>query len=344
MQACVYVDPHRVETRQAPQPQLGPGDLLLRVHACGLCGTDIMKIRYGLPKAPVVLGHEVAGEVAGLGPDVTGFALGDRVVVAHHTPCYACHYCRHGDHSMCRQFKRSNLDPGGFAEFVRIPARHVETTTHKLGPELSYEQAIYMEPLACVLRNLKRPNLLPGDTALVIGMGAIGLMTGQVIQHHLGQVFGTDLRKDRRELGKQFGFSQAWDGQQTDIGQEIREQTQGRGVDLVVLTAGTPELYGEVTQYVRDGGSISIFAGLEPGSKVQYDLNQLYHRNLTVFSSYSASPEDLREALEYLRNGVVTVDPFKASIFGLNDFSTALDAVMSQKIFKAIIRPEGIAG
>ncbi len=340
VKAAVYISPARIEVQETPAPQLKPGDVLLRVRACGVCGTDIRKVRYQLVKAPAILGHEVAGDVAALGEGVTNFRVGDRVVVAHHTPCHACHYCRHGNVSMCRTFKTSNLDPGGFAEYVRIPASHVKMTAFKIPAEMSYDEAIFMEPLACVLRNFKRTTFLPGDTVLVIGLGSMGLLTGQVAKHRAGHVIGSDLKEERRALGRKLGFDAVLDGDMKRLESAVAEMTQGRGVDLVVLTAGGTKLYSEVSSLVRDGGSINIFAGLSPGERVSYDVNELYGRELTVYSSYSPSPTELHEALEHLRSGHVRTDILSSNSYPLGNLAQAIDACGNGDILKAIIRPE----
>ncbi len=345
MKAACYVDRFQLATQETDIPTLGPGDLLLQVYACGVCGTDVRKVRHALVKPPAILGHEVAGEVVDLGKDVRKFKRGDRVVVAHHTPCYVCHYCRHENFSMCRKFKSSNLDPGGFSEFVRVPEGHVEMTAHKIPEGMPYETAIHMEPLACILRNLKRTKLLPGDTVLVIGLGSMGLLTGQMIKRTPANVIGSDLRFDRRQIAQGLGFDLVLDGndQHHNNKEKILEMTEGRGLDLVVLTAGNATLYGDVVQLVRDGGSVSIFAGLEPGAKVTYDANDLYSREITIYSSYSPSPCELSEALEHLKNKSVDVHILNSKIFRLEEAFMAIEAVASQKILKAIIAPHGVS-
>lgn len=340
MKAAVYMDKMRVEAKETALPEIGSGDILLRVCACGVCGTDIQKIRHGTLKPPAILGHEVAGEVIKVGAGVQKFVVGDRVVVAHHTPCYVCHYCRHENYSMCRTFKASNLDPGGFAEFVRVPQAHVEMTAHRIPEGMSFEQAIHMEPLACVLRNVKRAKLLPGDTVLIIGLGSVGLLTGQVLKRIPCKVIGADLKPERLELAKQLKFDLTLNGKDPALEKHIQRITEQRGVDLVVLTAGNARLYSKVARFVRDGGAINIFAGLEPGAKGTYDLNEIYRREITIYSSYSPSPAELKEALEHLQAGTIQVDILNPKPFALAELPQAIEAVMNQSILKAVIRPQ----
>jgi L-iditol 2-dehydrogenase len=343
MRAAIYVDKGRIEAGETRVPSIGAGDVLLKVSACGLCGTDIRKVRHGLIRPPTILGHEVAGEVVAVGPDVRKFRLGDRVVVAHHTPCYVCHYCRHGNYSMCRQFKESNLDPGGFAEFLRIPAAHVEMTAYRIPHGMTDDQAIFMEPLACILRNLKRTTLMSGDTVMITGLGPMGILTGQLVRNLGCRVVATDLLKDRMELAGKLGFELVLDARDPDLKPKLLKMTEGRGADLVVLTAGTIETYNAAIHWVRNGGTINLFASLGPGPLLSYQVEELYHREITVFSSYSSSPVELGEALELIRTGMVNVDCLSPKTYALDDVSSAIDAVSNQSILKAVIRPMGAA-
>jgi L-iditol 2-dehydrogenase len=169
----------RIEEMPAPAPTTG--ELVVRVRACGLCGSDLAKMFQQRLSAPTVLGHEIAGEVVRVGAGVSAFQVGDRVVVAHHVPCFGCHYCRHGNHSMCRSFKQSHLVPGGFAEEVLVPAEHVKLTTLRLPEQLSFDTASFTEPLACCLRSMRRWNLQPADVILIVGLGPMGLLMAQLV-------------------------------------------------------------------------------------------------------------------------------------------------------------------
>ncbi len=342
MKAAIYMEKGRIEACETRRPSAGDGDVLLKVRACGLCGTDIRKVRHDLITPPTVLGHEVAGEVVSVGAGVKKFRPGDRVVVAHHTPCYVCHYCRHKSYSQCLRFKESNLDPGGFAEYLRIPASHVEHTAFKIPHGMSDDRAIFMEPLACVLRNLKRTILLEGDTVLVIGLGPMGILTGQAVRNAGCRVVATDLKEDRMDLARSLGFESVLHASDPDLRKKILRITEERGADLVVLTAGTAQTYQEALAWVRNGGTINIFASLGPGPHLAYEVEELYHREITVFSSYSSSPVELAEALEEIRTERINVDCFRPKSFGLGEVPSAIQAVLGQEILKAVIRPEGV--
>ena len=192
MKAGVYTGAGTLELQEWPEPAAGPGELLVRVRGCGLCGSDILKVTSPETKAPAVFGHEVVGEIARVGAGVSGFHEGQRVVAAHHVPCFACHYCRRGSPSMCRHFKRSNLDPGGFAELCRVPAPNARHATFALPESMSDETASFTEPLACCLRAVKRCRVEPGDAVVVVGLGSIGCLLAQAFALGGAAVFGAD--------------------------------------------------------------------------------------------------------------------------------------------------------
>lgn len=339
MKASVYNESRQIELQDIPCPEIGAGELLMKVHACGVCGTDVQKIQFATATPPLVLGHEVAGTVEKVGAQVQGFSVGERIVVAHHTPCYACHYCLHGNVSMCKTFKSSNLDPGGYAEFLRIPAAHVQMTTHKVPHHVSFEEAIYMEPLACVLRNIKRAQLQYADVVLIIGLGSVGLLTAMACKALGMRVIGSDLKKERRDLAVRCGIDAVCDGDPMHVREQVQSLSQNLGADLVVLTAGNEKVYTNSIDYVRNGGKINIFAGLSPESKLQFPVNEIFKREITVYSSYSPSPIELLEAINMIAQSKVQVSNIQNQLYDLPDLSQAIADVVETKVMKAIIRP-----
>jgi L-iditol 2-dehydrogenase len=330
-------DQSRVQ--EIPRPAVREGEILLQVAACGVCFSDVHKLRFRRLENPVVLGHEVAGRVA---ESRSGkFAVGERVVVAHHVPCGRCHYCGRGNVSMCAQFKKSNLDPGGFAEFVRVPAAHVEEVAFRIPDNLSDSEASFMEPLGCCVRAVKRAGVQPADVVVLVGVGSIGLLLMQLIRHGGAECIGLDLDPGRREFAQMLGASATFGGSEAEFGQHLSEVTNGRGADAVFLTAGTPALVPETLSWLRAGGTCLVFASLHPESEVRLDWNQLYYREISVVSSYSASPADLREALQLLADGSVRVAEMTGHTFPLEKFSEALAAIESRSILKAIMAPVG---
>lgn len=341
MLAAVYKGNHRVATAPVSKPSIGADEVLLRVHSCGVCGTDIGKVNHDLIPEGSILGHEVAGYVEEVGDRVSKFEVGDRLVVAHHTPCYSCHYCRHGNVSMCAYFKKSNLDPGGFAEYLRIPAMHVQMTAHKVPRRLPLEHAIFMEPLACILRNIKRADLQRGDSVLIVGLGSVGLLSGQVLKKQGMRVIGLDLKEDRLQVAKNLGFDHSLYAEASqEIEAAIKAESSGRGVDLVILTAGNGDVYSHAIKYLRGGGKLSIFAGQAPEMRAEFLINQIYKNEITIFASYSPSPLELTEALDMLVAEEVNITSLSPKTYSLSELNTAIEAVNGGQIFKGIVQPQ----
>ena len=285
----------------------------------------------------MVLGHEVVGDVVAVGAGVERFAPGDRLVVAHHVPCFACHYCRRGSVSMCRHFKRINLDPGGFAELVRVPAPNVEHAAFRLPPELSDEAASFTEPLACCLRAVKRTGLAPGDTALVVGLGSIGCLLVQLLTlAGASAVLGDDVRPERRALGRSVGTRVADDP--ADLDALVARVSDGRGVDCVVITAGGAAVLPAAAARVRDGGTLHYFAG-GAGESLPLGLATLYHRELTIGSTYSSSPAELAEAFELLACGRVRVDGLISHRLPLARLGEGIELMRRHEAVKVYVTP-----
>lgn len=330
---------HQSGVQEIPRPRLNHGELLLQVTACGVCFSDVHKIRFQPLEKPVVLGHEVAGRL--VEARNAKFHVGDRVVVAHHVPCGHCHYCRHGNISMCAQFKKTNLDPGGFAEFVRVPVEHVDSVAFPIPDGLSDGEASCMEPLGCCVRAVKRAGVRPSDVIIVVGLGSIGLLLMQLIRYASAECIGLDLDLGRREFAQTLGASATFAGTEPGFTEFLGEATKGRGADAVFLTAGNPRLIPTTLSWLRAGATCLVFASLHPESEVTVDWNQLYYREINIVTSYSASPGDLKEALQLLSNGSVRVAQMTGHTFPLERFDEALAAIESRTILKAIMTPNG---
>ncbi len=339
MKALLLEAPNRLTIQNIPEPTLEVGDILLRVNACGICVSDIHKIRYRTLAKPTVLGHEIAGVVARVAPGVTRFREGDRVVVAHHVPCLVCHFCQRGSFSMCEQFRQTQLDPGGFCEFVRVPATHVTSVAFPIPAGLSDHEACFMEPLGCCVRNVRRVGIKPGDTVVIVGLGSIGLFLGQLVQVNGGHVIGLDLDPARHALAKAHGFRAAFTAASPEFESQIKEITSGRGADVVMFTAGKPAMVSGALGWMRDGGTLNLFASFHPESQAPVDWNPFYYREISVVTSYSPSPVDLEEALRLLGEQKVKVSKLLAPSFTLERFDEALKALDARHIMKAIVTP-----
>jgi L-iditol 2-dehydrogenase len=336
VRAAVFQGAGRVSAEEWPRPAIGPGELLLRVRGCGLCGSDIAKIVAADTRAPAVFGHEVVGDVVDVGPHTAGFRAGDRVVAAHHVPCGDCHYCVRGSESMCRAFKESNLDPGGFAEFVRVPAPNVRHATFRVPDHLTDEEATFVEPLACCLRAVERARVQPGDTAVVFGLGSIGCLFVQLLRRAGAQVVGADPLPARAALAVRLGAHDA--GAPEAAPAAVRAATEGRGADHVVITGGGAAVLPQAAALVRDGGAIHYFAG-GGGSALPLALATLYHRELTLTATYSSSPATLARAFWLLAAGKVDVAPLMTHRVPLERLGDGVALMQRREALKVYVTP-----
>jgi L-iditol 2-dehydrogenase len=336
VKAAVLREAGRVGPETWPRPVIGPGELLLGLRGCGLCGSDIAKVGVATTKVPLVLGHEVVGDVIEAGAGVSGFAAGDRVVAAHHVPCGACHYCRRGSESMCAAFKTSNLDPGGFAEYVRVPVANVRHATFKIPAHVSDEAASFVEPLACCLRAVRRARVEAGDTTVVIGLGSIGCLFVQLARRAGARVVGVDLLADRSDLARRLGADVA--GTPEVTAPAVRDLSEGRGADQVIVTGGGAAVLAWATNVLRDGGSVHYFAG-GGGDALPLPLEVLYKRELTITTTYSSSPADLAAAHALIVKGEVATDRLISHHLPLDRLGEGVDLMRRQAALKVFVTP-----
>jgi len=333
--ASVYRGDGKLVAEEWPRPTIGAGEVLLRVLGCGLCGSDIAKIVDPSTPAPLVLGHEVVGEIVTLGPGVTDCAIGDRVVAAHHVPCGDCHYCRRGSESMCHAFKASNLDPGGFAEYVRVPAPNVRHALFRVPRHVTDEAASFVEPLACCLRSVRRARVAPGDTVVVVGLGSIGCLFVQLLRRAGAVVVGCDPIAARAELARRLGAAAA--GPASTAAAAQRELSGGRGADQVIVTGGGTDVLPWAVESLRDGGTVHYFAS--GGDTLPLRLETLYHRELTLTATYSSSPSDLAEAFRLIVAGEVSVDRLVTHRVTLPGLHRGVDLMRRREALKVYVTP-----
>lgn len=336
MKAAVLREEGRLGAEPWTRPVIGPGELLLRLRGCGLCGSDIAKIGAAATKVPLVLGHEVVGDVVEAGAGVKDFTVGDRAVAAHHVPCGTCHYCRRGSESMCAAFRTSNLDPGGFAEYVRVPAVNVRHATFKVPAHVSDEAASFVEPLACCLRAVRRARVEPGDTSVVIGLGSIGCLFVQLLRRAGARVVGVDLLAARAALGKRLGAEAA--GAPEAMEPLVRELSDGRGADQVVVTGGGAAVLPWAARVVRDGGGVHYFAG-GGGDALPVALETIYKRELTITTTYSSSPADLVAAFALVAGGEIATDPLITHRLTLDRLGEGVALMRRQEALKVFVTP-----
>jgi L-iditol 2-dehydrogenase len=289
-----------LEVMERERPGIEAGDLLVEMRACGICGTDVMKVYDAATPKPVQLGHEVVAIVRETGAGVTRFRPGERVAVAHHAPDFSSHFTRRGSAPMDPAFKASNIDPGGFAEFIRVPAALVPHTVVAVPEAMSDLRAVFMEPLACCLRALDRAPVIEGDTVLIVGAGAIGVLFVPLLRDRSATILAADVRPERLQLAMQWGATATFAAGADDVAAGARHHSGGRGADLVILTVANQSTLATALSAVRDGGTVLLF-GVKPGTEPPVDLWQLFRREINLISSYSTTPDLLARAMAILR-------------------------------------------
>ncbi len=306
MRVAMWYNNRDVRVETMPVPKIGPGEILVRIIASGLCGSDGMEW-YRLHKAPLVLGHEVAGEVVEVGKDVSTIQIGDRVSVAHHVPCNTCHYCLNGHHSACKTLQSTNFDPGGFCEYVRVPAINVERGVFKFLENVSYEDATFIEPLGCVVRGQRLARLRPGNTVLVVGCGISGqlhIMTARTMG--AGRIIVMDTIDFRLKMAQKFG-ADAVIAREENVPEQVRELNDGRLADQVIICRA--KWVPQALQSVERGGTALFFAGAREDDKIPIPINDLFWRTeITLTSSYAGPPADSIAALNLIRSKRVPVN------------------------------------
>ncbi|MGH7834944.1 MAG: alcohol dehydrogenase catalytic domain-containing protein [Candidatus Binatia bacterium] len=306
MRVAMYYNNRDVRLEEMPVPEVGPGELLVRIWASGICGSDLMEW-YRVRKAPLVLGHEVAGEVARVGEGIDSYRPGDRLVVSHHVPCNQCRYCLSGHHSVCDTLRQTHFDPGGFAEYVRVPKINVDLGTYLLPKEVSYEEGSFIEPLGCVVRAQRWARLQPGQTVLVIGSGISGLLHVQLARvNGAALVVATDINSFRLRAAEELGAHIALTSDANLISQ-LKHVNEGRLADLVIVCTGAMPAVKQALQTVERGGTVLFFAPTASGTDVPIPLFEYWRNEITVTTSYAASPIDMKQALEFIHARQVRV-------------------------------------
>jgi L-iditol 2-dehydrogenase len=310
MRAAVYYNNSDVRVEEMPVPEIGPGETLVHIRASGICGSDVLEW-YRVPKAPIVLGHEVAGDVVAVGDGVTSVAAGDRVVVSHHVPCSTCRHCLSDNHTACHTLHTTNFDPGGFAEYVRVPALQTDRGILVMPDSMNYEQGTFVEPLGCVVRAQVRAGVRPGSTVLVVGSGISGLLHIRLaLALGAGRVFATDVSEYRLDWARKSGATQAFDANTAgdQLPDLLREANDGALADLVILGTGAPSAIDQGLACLESGATFVVFAVPAPGESHPMPLNELWRREVIVRTAYGAAPADLAMAMDLIATGRVHVD------------------------------------
>jgi L-iditol 2-dehydrogenase len=304
LKAAVYHSPE-IKIEDIPLPEINEGDVLLKTRTCGVCGTDITKIRERKVPPGTVLGHEVSGDIVKIGKGVRNFRTGDRVCVLHHIPCFTCNFCRHGNFSSCRQFKETNIFPGGFSEYIRIPEVNVRFGMQKLG-NLSYEEGSLVESSACSLRAFKRAGFKKGDSVVIVGMGPAGLIHLLMAKAlAASKIIGCDINGYRLKIAQKFGADLVVKPV-ASASKKIKGITKGFGADIAFVSVGIPEAIESAIGFVRTAGTVLVFAECRRDAEITISPNIIYHET-SIIGSYSSTPLEQRECIELIKSGKLPV-------------------------------------
>jgi L-iditol 2-dehydrogenase len=336
----MYYSNNDVRLEEIPRPEIGHREILVKVHASGICGADVMEW-YRVKKAPRVLGHEVAAEIVEVGRDVKKYRVGQRVSVTHHVPCNTCRWCLKGNHTDCDTLHTTDFDPGGFAEFIRVPELNVDRGTFLLPDGVSYEEGSFVEPLGCVVRAQRSAGLRPGQSVLVMGSGIAGVIhIAHAKASGAGTIIATDIDGFRLEAAKRFGADHVIRAGE-DVPTRVKELTEGKLCDVVVICAGVESVFDQSWKCVDRGGTVVWYAILEPGTNISVPMFDVWYSRANVVSSYGAAPRDCEVAVELIRSKRIPVRDMITHRLPLGEIQRGFKLVSEGKrSLKVIVEPQ----
>jgi len=341
MRVAMYYSNHDIRIEEVPTPKIGPGELLIRVEASGICGSDVMEW-YRINRTPLVLGHEIAGTIEEIGEGVKNYKKGDRVACAHHVPCGRCHYCLAGHETVCDTLRKTNFDPGGFCEYLRLPKINVDYGVLPLPDAVSFDEATFIEPMACVLRGQRLAGMKPGYSVLVVGSGIAGLLHIHLARlKGASRIISTDIADYRLNAAKKFGADTSINAKEYSL-DKFRSLNEGNLADLVIVTAGSPSAIEQALGSVERGGAILFFAPTDKDRKIPLSFNELFWRTeITLTSSYAASPADYKEALGLIASRKLNISDMITHRLNLSKIGKGFELVVqAQESIKVIIYPQ----
>lgn len=348
MHAAVYRGQSTVSVEEIPTPAIGPGELLVRVEACGICHTDLKKIEHNLLTPPRIYGHETAGVVVAVGEGVTRFRTGDRVVAFHHIPCGVCFYCERKLYAQCPVWKKvgitAGFEPagGGFAQYVRIMDWIVERGVERIPDHVSFERATLVEPLNTCLKAVVQCDPQPGELALVMGQGPIGLMFTMLAHRTGARVVATDAIAERLAIARRCGAECAWDPRTEDVASHVKKLTAGRGADLVMVAASVPGIVQQAIACSRPGARILLFAQTSATERIEASGADICVGERTLFGCYSASVDLQKESTELVFDGDLPLDELISDRLPLVKIRSGFDLALhpGPKSLKIIVQPQ----
>src|SRR6266487_1734685 len=345
MLAVEYHSNDDIRIVELPMPEIGPGELLVQLGACGLCASDVMEW-YMKPRAPLYTGHEPAGVIIGVGQGLQQFSPGQRVFIHHHVPCMVCHFCQRGSFSQCPTFRATRLHPGGLSEYMRVPALNVQLDVQPLPSELSLEAATLIEPLACCVRGINRAAIQAGDCVLVLGAGSNGVMLALLAQQRGAvRVIIVDPIAYRRQRALDAGIDHVLDpgSEQENLLQHLYAVNNGRKPDIVLVTPSSISAMQQGLELVGPGGTVLFFAPPSPTATLPITPNTLFFQEISLHTSYSAGPYETRQALDLLRTGRIRPETVITHRFPLKDAAKAFALVATPgNALKVVITIESI--
>jgi L-iditol 2-dehydrogenase len=339
MKVAMYYNNNDVRIEEMQVPSIGDNELLVKVKASGICGSDVMEW-YRIKKAPKVLGHEITGDIVEKGKNVKKYKVGDRVFVSHHVPCNTCRFCLAHQQTLCHTLHSTNFYPGGFAEYLRVPEINVDRGVFILPKEMSYDEGVFIEPLACVVRGLKTAEMKPGQTVLVIGSGISGLLQIKLAKAwNAGKILATDVEDYRLNAAKKFGADTVIHAK-IDVAEQVKKHNDGKLADLVVLCTGALPAVKQALQSVESGGTILFFAPTEPKIDIPFPLFELWNKQVKMVSTYAGSPEDIKCAIDLIKSKKVSVADMISHTLPLLEAAKGFQLVAKAKdSMKVILEP-----
>lgn len=340
MHVASYYNNNDVRIEEMPIPEINDNELLVKVQASGICGSDVMEW-YRIKKAPLVLGHEMAGDVVQVGKNVEKYKVGDRVFVSHHVPCNTCRYCLDDQHTLCDTLHSTNFYPGGFAEYLRVPEINVDRGVFLLPKEMSYDEGVFIEPLACVVRGMRIVGMKPGASVLVIGSGIAGILHIKLSRAlGAGRVIATDIDEYRLETAKKLGADMIINAKE-NVTEKVKKYNDGRLADIVVLCTGALPAVKQAINSVDRGGTLLFFAPTEPGVEIPFPLFDLWNKGVKMISTYAGGPRDIADAIELIRFKKVTVTDMISHKLPLSEAAKGFKLVaQAQESIKVVLYPQ----
>ena len=340
MKAVVYYDSNDFKLEEVPTPEIGQGEVLVKVKACGLCSTDVWKAMYHGVEKGAVIGHEVSGEVAKIGQGVDGLKLGDRVAVYHRAECGACHYCRHDQGTLCNQYRQQSIFPGTFTEYIRIIPRLVQKSIIKMLHDLTFEEATMIEPTACCVNAVSRCEITLGDSVLVIGDGPLGLLNAQVSKNAGASTVILSGHNDYRlDIAERIGVDYVLNSKNVDLKEKVMALTEKRGVDAVIVAVASTDAVRQSMGLVRNGGKICLFGDFRdvPQPKFELELKTILSNDIHLLSNWGCSTKNYRTAYDLVTSRQVKVREMITHRFPLAKFSEALRVFFSKECMKIVL-------